>query len=104
MDTGSVAGQTRASVGEKEKPWQPAKARNAHTRFVRVRLLRGSTAARSAKRWKIHRTWTARALTRSARAERKPRPTHSHQCTALRTARKNRGASLECPCVQLARR
>jgi hypothetical protein len=59
--------------------WQPTKPRNAHIRFVRVRSLRGSIAARSARRWKKSRTWIASALTRSARVERNTRPTHSHR-------------------------
>jgi hypothetical protein len=67
--------------------WQPTKPRNAHIRFVRVRSLRRSIAARSARRWKKSRTWIASALTRSARVERNTQPTHSHRRRPTRRIR-----------------
>jgi hypothetical protein len=71
---------TRASHHRTRRSlWQPTKPGNAHIRFVRVRSLRRSIAARSARRWKKSRTWIASALTRSARVERNTRPTHSHR-------------------------
>lgn len=91
MDAGSgCRPDSGLSSAKRRGSWQPAKARNAHIRFVRVRSLRGSIAARSAKRWKIRRTWIASAPTRLARAERKPQPTHNHQCTAPRTRESRR--------------
>jgi hypothetical protein len=64
--------------------WQPVRVRNAHIRFVRVRSLRRSIAARSARRWKKPRMWIANALIRLARAERNTRPTLDQQrCAPL---------------------
>ena len=67
--------------------WQPTKPRNAHIRFVRVRSLRRSIAARSARRWKKFRTWIASAPIRSARVERNTRLTHSHRRRPARRIR-----------------
>jgi hypothetical protein len=67
--------------------WQPTKRRNAHIQFVRVRSVRRSIAARSARRWKKPRTWIASAPTRSARVGRNTRPTHSHRRRPTRRIR-----------------
>lgn len=67
--------------------WQPTKRRNAHIRFVRVRSLRKSIAARSARRWKKPRTWIASAPIRSARVGRNTRPTHSRRRRSTRRIR-----------------
>jgi hypothetical protein len=62
---------------ERGSLWQPTKPRNAHIRFVRVRSLQRSIAARSARRWKKFRTWIANARIRSARVEQNTPRTHS---------------------------
>jgi hypothetical protein len=59
--------------------WQPVRVRNAHIRSVRVRSLRRSIAARSAKRWKIRRMWIASARIRCARVGRNTPRTRNHE-------------------------
>src|SRR5215468_9855854 len=76
---------TRAVHQKGRSLWQPAKPRNAHIRFVRVRSLQRSIAARSVRRWKKSRTWIANARIRSARVERNTRRTHS-QCVEEATS------------------
>jgi hypothetical protein len=79
---------TGAFITEKGRSlWQPTKQRNAHIRFVRVRSLRKSIAARSARRWKKPRTWIVSAPIRSARVERNTRPTHSRRRRPTRRIR-----------------
>lgn len=78
---------SRFSPPQRRRLWQLTKPRNAHIRFVRVRSLRRSIAARSARRWNKSRTWIASALTRSARVELNTRPTHSQRRRPTRRIR-----------------